>query len=125
MVPVVSQGILQVCQTRRLLPFFDSAYQGFASGDLEADAAAVRLFADAGMELLLAQSYAKNMGLYGERVGALTVVSRCPEAAKKVESQLKQVRRRPCMPSAVPRLTWMGVAYQQEVPCERHVSMSL
>jgi aspartate/tyrosine/aromatic aminotransferase len=42
--------------------------QGFASGDLERDAAAVRLFADAGMELLLAQSYAKNMGLYGERV---------------------------------------------------------
>ena len=45
-----------------------NALQGFASGDLERDAAAVRLFADAGMELLLAQSYAKNMGLYGERV---------------------------------------------------------
>lgn len=62
------QGILRVVQKRRLLPFFDSAYQGFASGDLDRDAAAVRLFADAGLELLLAQSYAKNMGLYGERV---------------------------------------------------------
>lgn len=62
------QGILRVVQQRRLLPFFDSAYQGFASGDLERDATAVRLFADAGLELLLAQSYAKNMGLYGERV---------------------------------------------------------
>jgi aspartate/tyrosine/aromatic aminotransferase len=67
------------------------ARQGFASGDLERDAFAPRLFADAGMELLLAQSYAKNMGLYGERIGALTVVSRCPDAAERVLSQLKQV----------------------------------
>ncbi len=42
-------------QRQRLLPFFDSAYQGFASGDLDRDAAALRLFADAGCELLLAQ----------------------------------------------------------------------
>jgi aspartate aminotransferase len=48
--------------------------QGFASGDLDEDAAALRMFsAVPGMELLLAQSYAKNMGLYGERVGALSV----------------------------------------------------
>ena len=48
--------------------------QGFASGDLDADAAALRLFASSGLELLLAQSYAKNMGLYGERCGALSVL---------------------------------------------------
>jgi aspartate aminotransferase len=95
------KGILQVVQRRRLLPFFDSAYQGFASGSLERDAAAVRLFADAGLELLLAQSYAKNMGLYGERVGALTVVSRDPGTVKRVESQLKQVIR--AMYSSPPR----------------------
>lgn len=48
--------------------------QGFASGDLDVDATALRLFsAVPGMELLLAQSYAKNMGLYGQRVGALSV----------------------------------------------------
>lgn len=86
-------AILALCQKKGFLPFFDSAYQGFASGDLEKDAASVRMFADAGMELLLAQSYAKNMGLYGERVGALSVV--CADAADKgrVESQLKQVIR--------------------------------
>ncbi|KAK9829925.1 hypothetical protein WJX72_008678 [[Myrmecia] bisecta] len=87
------QGIREVVRQKRLLSFFDSAYQGFASGDLDADAAAVRLFADAGLELLLAQSYAKNMGLYGERVGALTAVTRDPQVTKRVESQLKQVIR--------------------------------
>lgn len=68
-------------------------HQGFASGDLDRDAASIRLFADAGLELLLAQSYAKNMGLYGERVGALTVISRDAEASRRVESQLQKVIR--------------------------------
>lgn len=48
--------------------------QGFASGSLDADAQPVRLFVADGGELLVAQSYAKNMGLYGERVGALSIV---------------------------------------------------
>lgn len=48
--------------------------QGFASGNLDADAQPIRLFAADGGELLAAQSYAKNMGLYGERVGALSIV---------------------------------------------------
>lgn len=87
------QGILDAVRSRSLLPFFDSAYQGFASGDLDRDGAAIRLFADAGLEMLLAQSYAKNMGLYGERVGALSVVSTDAAAAKRVESQLKMVAR--------------------------------
>jgi aspartate/tyrosine/aromatic aminotransferase len=47
--------------------FFDSAYQGFASGDSVQDAYAVRLFSKLGFELLCAQSFAKNFGLYGER----------------------------------------------------------
>ncbi|KAK9915069.1 hypothetical protein WJX75_004347 [Coccomyxa subellipsoidea] len=87
------RGILRTVQQKRMLPFFDSAYQGFASGDLERDATAIRLFADAGLELLLAQSYAKNMGLYGERVGALSVVTKSADVTKRVESQLKQVIR--------------------------------
>lgn len=58
---------------------------------MEADAAAVRLFADSGLEMMLAQSYAKNMGLYGERVGALTVITKDPAVTIRVESQLKQV----------------------------------
>lgn len=49
-----------------------SRCRGFASGDLDRDGASIRLFADSGVEMALAQSFAKNMGLYGERVGALT-----------------------------------------------------
>ena len=48
-----------------LYPFFDMAYQGFASGDINKDAFALRLFIDDGHDLCLAQSFAKNMGLYG------------------------------------------------------------
>ena len=68
------KGILDVVQRKGLLPFFDSAYQGFASGSLDNDAASVRMFADAGVELLLAQSYAKNLGLYGERGACQTLI---------------------------------------------------
>jgi aspartate aminotransferase len=50
------------------------AYQGFASGDVDADAFALRQFVADGHNVVLAQSYAKNMGLYGERAGAFTVV---------------------------------------------------
>ena len=49
-----------------MFPFFDSAYQGFASGDLEKDATAVRYFAKRGFEFLCAQSFAKNFGLYSK-----------------------------------------------------------
>eukprot|EP00898_Chlorokybus_atmophyticus_P006942 jgi/Chlat1/7249/Chrsp58S06902 len=85
--------LCDVIQTKRHLPFFDSAYQGFATGDLDKDAAAVRLFVASGQELLLAQSYAKNMGLYGERIGALSLVCSNSKAASLAESQLKQVIR--------------------------------
>ncbi len=51
------------------------------------------MFAEAGLELLLAQSFAKNMGLYGERAGALTVVSADADTSARVESQLKRVIR--------------------------------
>lgn len=67
-------AILGVVQARRLLPFFDNAYQGFVSGDPIIDAYAVRLFAAAGLEMLVACSFSKNFGLYGERIGALHVV---------------------------------------------------
>ena len=71
----------------------DCAYQGFASGDAEADASAIRRFLDDGHSLLLAQSFAKNFGLYGERVGTLSVA--CADAAEKerVMSQLKLIIR--------------------------------
>lgn len=73
--------------------FFDSAYQGFASGDFEKDAAAVRLFLKDGHQIALAQSFAKNMGLYGERVGAFTLICTSKQEAETVMSQLKIVIR--------------------------------
>lgn len=67
--------IADLMERKKLIPFFDAAYQGFASGDLIRDAASIRLFAERGFSMLVAQSYAKNMGLYGERVGALHIVT--------------------------------------------------
>ena len=74
-------------------PFSKDAFQGFASGCLDKDAYALRLFLGAGVPMLLAQSFAKNMGLYGERTGALHVVCASAEEAKRVESQVKGVIR--------------------------------
>ena len=54
-------------QEKKLFPFFDMAYQGFATGDVDRDAVGVRTFADDGHQILLCQSYSKNMGLYGEQ----------------------------------------------------------
>ncbi|KAH9945959.1 aspartate aminotransferase [Epithele typhae] len=73
--------------------FFDSAYQGFASGDLDNDAWAVREFVRRDVPLLVCQSFAKNAGLYGERVGALHVVSPSKESATRVKSQLSVLAR--------------------------------
>nr|UDB72873.1 cytoplasmic aspartate aminotransferase [Hemiscorpius lepturus] len=66
--------IADVMKEKKLFPFFDCAYQGFATGKLEQDRKAVCLFDSLGFELLCAQSFAKNFGLYNERVGNLTFV---------------------------------------------------
>ncbi|CDR00940.1 unnamed protein product [Oncorhynchus mykiss] len=81
--------IADLVKKRDLLVFFDMAYQGFASGDIDRDAWAVRHFIEQGHKIVLSQSFAKNMGLYGERVGGFTVVCNDAEEAKRVESQLK------------------------------------
>jgi len=73
--------------------FFDCAYQGFASGDLDNDAWAVRYFIERNVPMLICQSFAKNAGLYGERVGALHVISATQEAAVNVKSQLSVLQR--------------------------------
>ncbi|MBB64347.1 MAG: amino acid aminotransferase [Waddliaceae bacterium] len=77
---------------RGLLPFFDFAYQGFGTG-IEEDAAPLRLFADAGHQMLVASSNSKNFGLYGERVGALSVVCSHSESATRCGSMLKTLIR--------------------------------
>lgn len=79
---------------KHLFAFFDSAYQGFASGDPAKDAFAVRLFESRGdIGMLVCQSFAKNAGLYGERIGALHVVTGSKEQAEAVGSQLKLIVR--------------------------------
>ncbi|XP_012288092.1 aspartate aminotransferase, mitochondrial isoform X1 [Orussus abietinus] len=74
---------------KNLFPFFDMAYQGFATGDVTRDAFAVRLFVKEGHHIALAQSYAKNMGLYGERVGAFSLVTSSKDEAERTMSQIK------------------------------------
>jgi aspartate aminotransferase len=83
----------EVMKSKRLLPFFDNAYQGFASGDAALDAASVRMFVDDGHLLCMVQSFSKNFGLYGSRIGALSVVGSNPDEAQRVVSQLKVVIR--------------------------------
>jgi len=85
--------IAEVMQARKLFPLMDSAYQGYASGSLDKDAFAIRLFLSMGFEMCMCQSFAKNLGLYGERIGMLHVVCGSPTAAKAVLSQLKLVIR--------------------------------
>lgn len=86
-------AILDVVKERSHIPFFDTAYQGFATGDLDEDAYAVRLFAEANIEFLVAQSYSKNLGLYGQRIGALLVVGKEAAPMKAIRSQLDIIVR--------------------------------
>jgi len=85
--------IAELIREKEHFPFFDSAYQGFASGDLNEDAYALRYFVKNGFEMLLAQSYAKNFGLYGERIGALHVVCANNSLVDAVRSQIKPIIR--------------------------------
>ncbi|KAF5358240.1 hypothetical protein D9756_001660 [Leucocoprinus leucothites] len=87
------KGIADVILERKHYAFFDCAYQGFASGDLDKDAFAVRYFVSRGVPSLVCQSFAKNAGLYGERVGALHVVSKDLETANRIKSQLSVLQR--------------------------------
>lgn len=78
-------------------PFFDCAYQGFASGDLQKDAWAVQYFIEQGFELCIAQSFAKNFGLYGERAGCFHFVTGPSADAQqtigRISSQLAILQR--------------------------------
>jgi aromatic-amino-acid transaminase len=84
--------VVDVVKQADLVPFLDIAYQGFGEG-IEPDGAAVRLFADAGLTFLVASSFSKSFSLYGERVGALTIVDQSQDESARVLSQLKRVIR--------------------------------
>ncbi|KAF2202062.1 hypothetical protein GQ43DRAFT_440010 [Delitschia confertaspora ATCC 74209] len=83
------KAIAEAVKEGEHFPFFDMAYQGFASGNTDKDAFALRHFIKEGLRPVLAQSFAKNMGLYGERVGAFSVVCESVEEKKRVDSQIK------------------------------------
>ncbi|TAK90033.1 MAG: aspartate/tyrosine/aromatic aminotransferase [Burkholderiaceae bacterium] len=86
------QQIVEVCQSRRLTPFLDMAYQGFGE-NIEADGIAVRLFAASGISFFVSSSFSKSFSLYGERVGALSIVTTEKDESTRVLSQLKRVIR--------------------------------
>jgi len=83
----------ELIKKQKLLPFFDCAYQGFASGNHATDAASIRMFVEDGHTLAMVQSFSKNFGLYGHRIGALSVVGADEDEAKRVVSQMKMVIR--------------------------------
>ncbi|KAI0318976.1 pyridoxal phosphate-dependent transferase [Amylostereum chailletii] len=91
--PAQWQEISDIVKEKQLFPFFDMAYQGFASGSTDKDAFAVRHFISEGHQIALSQSFAKNMGLYGERAGAFSLTVADPEEKARVDSQLKIVIR--------------------------------
>jgi aromatic-amino-acid transaminase len=84
--------VVQVLQARGLVPFLDMAYQGFGDGIVE-DGAAVQRFLRSGMDFLVATSFSKSFSLYGERVGALSVVCESKDEAARVLSRLKVLIR--------------------------------
>lgn len=85
--------ILAVCQAKKHICWFDSAYQGFATGSLDKDAYALRKFAESGLDLFVSQSFAKNFGLYGERAGTFSLTCGSPEIVKNVMSQMDIIIR--------------------------------
>jgi len=86
------RSVAELLKERDLFPFIDIAYQGFDKG-IDEDAYAIRLLAGMDMDFVVASSYSKSFSLYGERVGALTVVSADATQAKAVQSQVKRIIR--------------------------------
>ena len=86
------EQVIAAVKEKNLTAFLDMAYQGFSLG-LEEDGAVVRKFADAGLAFFVSTSFSKSFSLYGERVGALSVVCESKDEAERVMSQLKVVIR--------------------------------
>lgn len=85
--------VLDIIKTRKLIPFMDIAYQGFGES-LDADAYAIRKAVALGLSLFVSNSFSKNLSMYGERVGGLSVVCPSAEEARLVQGQLKFTVRR-------------------------------
>ncbi|KAL8730731.1 MAG: hypothetical protein Q9181_004569 [Wetmoreana brouardii] len=85
--------LAHIFATRSHLAFFDASYPGFASGSLHTDTEAIRVFAALGVPVVLAATYGKCFGLYGERVGVLAVVAPDEKVAGRVEGWMKVMAR--------------------------------
>ncbi|KAF5737277.1 aspartate aminotransferase mitochondrial-like isoform X4 [Tripterygium wilfordii] len=83
--------ISHLFKVKNHFPFFDMAYQGLASGDLDRDAQVIRKFVEDGHLVGCAQSFAKNMGLYGQRIGCLSVLCADAKQAAAIKSQMQQI----------------------------------
>ncbi|MBY8958244.1 MULTISPECIES: amino acid aminotransferase [unclassified Pseudomonas] len=90
--PADWKNVLEAVKAKGHVPFLDMAYQGFGDG-IDEDAAAVRLFAESGLTFFVSSSFSKSFSLYGERVGALSIVSESKEESARVLSQVKRVIR--------------------------------
>ncbi|VVN69825.1 Aromatic-amino-acid aminotransferase [Pseudomonas fluorescens] len=90
--PTDWNNVLEVVKAKGHVPFLDMAYQGFGDG-IDEDAAAVRLFAESGLTFFVSSSFSKSFSLYGERVGALSIISESKEESARVLSQVKRVIR--------------------------------
>jgi aromatic-amino-acid transaminase len=86
------QEVVDIVKARGLIAFIDMAYQGFADG-IDADSAALKLFAASGLQFFVSSSFSKSFSLYGERVGALSIVTASKEESGRVLSQVKRVIR--------------------------------
>jgi aromatic-amino-acid transaminase len=84
--------VIDAVKRADLVPFLDIAYQGFGFG-IEEDSVALRMFAESGLTFLVSSSFSKSFSLYGERVGALTIVDQSQDESARVLSQLKRVIR--------------------------------
>ncbi len=85
--------LLEVIKQHELIPFMDIAYQGFGE-DMDSDAYAIRKAVDMGLPVFVSNSYSKNLSLYGERVGGLSIVCPTADEAERVFGQLNFVVRR-------------------------------
>ena len=86
------QNVLDLVKAKGLIPFLDMAYQGFGDG-IDEDASAVRLFAESGLSFFVSSSFSKSFSLYGERVGALSIITQSRDESARVLSQVKRVIR--------------------------------
>jgi aromatic-amino-acid transaminase len=86
------QEVVELVKQRDLVAFIDMAYQGFADG-IKPDAVALDLFAASGLQFVVSSSFSKSFSLYGERVGALTIVTAGKDESARVLSQVKRVIR--------------------------------